>query len=374
MKTSYKAMLLVPFLCLSFLVLKGSLTSVVNQYTRLNDYLPVQAEIIEKELIKIPGAGRELNPDYTPHLKYTFQVKGRIYQGTGIYPIKDTRGRKWAQSVMKQFHIGKKVTAYYNPENPEESYLLRIFLFSPYFGVLIGVFFLAVAIVPLFFGTEGRITRVEEHYRMSTDFPYFRRRRLAWFLTAYFTVCGALVIGHYLANTSKPYDYVYPVFSSMYYLFTALCFCFAVYYFILHLKVGHLTFSTAGKDFYLEEPLEINVSFPLKRRCSIDLMEVELLLKKTVRQNMTGRGGGKKEVVFSKSQTVIAKQSFEAGHTVSIDSSFQIPVNKDTRTSCTTIGTGLYTWEIVVNLKFMSLLRIKERLQFHLKLKESYSE
>ncbi len=176
----------VGMLFLSALPLVGGLVFGWQQHRALTTYLPVEATVIWKEIRKRPA---DKGYDYQPIVAYEYWVNGRRYQSENLLPPiaahEVNSNREWAQSVLDEYEVGGKYTAYYDPGDPNSAFLRRRYSFMP--GVLLLIFGILQACFPLVLKGKSR----------ARAFPI---AMVIWLLT------GLLVLGHYLALARPHYS------------------------------------------------------------------------------------------------------------------------------------------------------------------------
>jgi hypothetical protein len=80
------------------------------------------ARIISSEVIM--GTDSDGNIDYFPSVSYEYMAGGKQYTSTSISMFEEgDRTKQWAESVAGRYPVGKEVTAYYDPVNPQEAVL-----------------------------------------------------------------------------------------------------------------------------------------------------------------------------------------------------------------------------------------------------------
>lgn len=64
---------------------------------------------------------------YLVEVTYEYTVDGRTYESSNVYPGpgQTTKSQFEAEDVVEQYPEGETVTAYYNPENPSEAFLIK---------------------------------------------------------------------------------------------------------------------------------------------------------------------------------------------------------------------------------------------------------
>jgi hypothetical protein len=169
---------------LGFLCYGGSLA--IAQAHALAVYVPVPATVAKASLFTWVTNGRHgPNHHYRPDISYTYQVDGRAYWGTVVDAAEHDYSLVEAQRVLQRHHVGSSVTAYRDPVQPRNAFLLHICRSDPYlrvdasilFGVL-GLFLLVRGLPPadvfarsrrfglIFAYTIGIPILAELHYRM----------------------------------------------------------------------------------------------------------------------------------------------------------------------------------------------------------------
>jgi hypothetical protein len=106
---------------------------------RLMTWPTVQATIIGTGVQGVHGGRNGIG--YRPVAAYSYAVNGSLDTATGVTVIPISSSEKWAQSVSHQFTQGATVTAYINPSNPRDGYLVHRFSLVPVWLFLPGLFF-----------------------------------------------------------------------------------------------------------------------------------------------------------------------------------------------------------------------------------------
>lgn len=99
----------------------------------IDDYEPVEATVISSEVV----SGTE--GDSKPAITYEYTVGGRTYTSSNVLPGPGESSAGDAHQIVDNHPEGKQVTAYYNPENPSESFLVKKQdLFIPAMMIVLG--------------------------------------------------------------------------------------------------------------------------------------------------------------------------------------------------------------------------------------------
>ena len=100
---------------------------------------------------------------YSPEATYSYIYEGRTYQSTRVLAISYSSDHSWAQGVLARIdgagvargpEGGWRSTAYVNPQNPDESILVRGYSYIPY-GLGMGALLAAAVGAGMFTGVIG---------------------------------------------------------------------------------------------------------------------------------------------------------------------------------------------------------------------------
>ena len=121
----------------------------MEQGERIDSYESTEATVLSSEV----DVERRNDPDssgqertYYAEITYEYTVDGETYQSSNIYPGmgRSSSGQNQAQNLVEDHPEGETVTAYYDPDNPSNSFLIKnqqlLFLGMAGFG---GLFVLA---------------------------------------------------------------------------------------------------------------------------------------------------------------------------------------------------------------------------------------
>ena len=75
---------------------------------------------------------------------YRYRVGDREYTASRVTPLKESRSGGWARRVTARYSVGDSYTAFYDPENPADAFLMRsrsilpwAFIAIPAIGILL---------------------------------------------------------------------------------------------------------------------------------------------------------------------------------------------------------------------------------------------
>ena len=98
---------------------------------QINTFVPVDAHVISSKIEKVKiGSGVHSSVYDVPKIKYFYHVDNERYESSRVAIIDPYKTEKWAKSIKKKYRKGIDITAYYDPDNPSYSYLVREYLFS----------------------------------------------------------------------------------------------------------------------------------------------------------------------------------------------------------------------------------------------------
>jgi hypothetical protein len=121
---SRRAAVGIAFAFVAFGVLFGSIGGVnlAREYRRLTTWQPIQATVLSKRVdVRTDSDGST----YRPEVVYRYSVDDQSYTSSRTLPINESRSGRWAYRVIEPFVVGGRYTAWYNPGNPAEAFIVR---------------------------------------------------------------------------------------------------------------------------------------------------------------------------------------------------------------------------------------------------------
>lgn len=94
---------------------------------------------------------RDRHRRHYANIKYSFTVNGQKITG---FQISAKEMNKSSEELLKEYPVGKKVTVYYDPDNPENSLLEPGYSWQSYQAFVLGIIIILVGIGVLFFYKE----------------------------------------------------------------------------------------------------------------------------------------------------------------------------------------------------------------------------
>ena len=107
------------------------------------------ARLIEKQRT---SKGRHYT-EYSPSVRYSYEVNGRQYTSNGVFPLGTESGtREWASGIIDRFKAGMTCTAWYDPASPGDAFIVRRYVFTPPAIVLFSILFVCIFTIGLGWG------------------------------------------------------------------------------------------------------------------------------------------------------------------------------------------------------------------------------
>ena len=123
------------------LFLGVGVTMLVKEHRRLTGYEPVSATVLSTRVEEHSDSD---GSTYEPVVVYRYRVSDREYTASRVTPLKESRSGRWARRVTARYEVGTDYTAYYDPENPAEAFLMRSRSVLPWAFLLIPLLGLAL--------------------------------------------------------------------------------------------------------------------------------------------------------------------------------------------------------------------------------------
>jgi hypothetical protein len=130
--------------CCVFLVVGTRM--LVKEQRRLSVFQPVEATVLSTRVDEHSDSD---GSTYEPVVVYRYRVRDREYTASRVTPLRESRGSRWARSVAGRYQVGATYTAFYDPEDPADAYLMRSRSVIPWGFVafsVVGMAFIAVGI------------------------------------------------------------------------------------------------------------------------------------------------------------------------------------------------------------------------------------
>lgn len=290
-----------------------------TQQQVLHTYQPVNATVNKNEVKKSRLGG------HTPDLLYTYTAKGQAYENTQAAPLFINGSRRWAESITKRI-TAEGSTAYVNPLDPSQAYLLPIGRFRPYGLILAGIALLTASVFPLRAG--GVLSRKPlaitggpfDWYNLSPGGTYPARAMIWCTASALWYLLGGIAIAHYYLATPPGHEIKGAVISALYLLtgtwpawqaFTACA---------IASRLGAPKVKMTKKTVALGEPVIVRIEQSFLRNTHIREIRVTLTCYR--------RNGLGSEKYYASSQFAAQDRTVRADERIQGEFTFEVPQTK----------------------------------------------
>jgi len=100
----------------------------MEQGERINSYESTEATVLSSEVeVEVDRTGDGTERTYYPEITYEYTVDGQTYENSNVMPGpgQSSTGQNRANNLVEDHPEGETVTAYYDPENPSNSFLVK---------------------------------------------------------------------------------------------------------------------------------------------------------------------------------------------------------------------------------------------------------
>lgn len=198
----------------TYIIFTGGIKDILGQHNKIKNYKMIKAEIISSEVKRgfRRRKGRNV-AEYEPSIQYKYEINGKEYNSHQVTPLKKY-GYNWSKRVVMNYPVGKFVEAYYDPQNPSNSFLIKKYRFLPYGHVLFFMLFLMFAVLMSVFALTEYFTNREPMQRENGWFeikPTIKDNIRLFALIVASVIwhsVGIVLSGHYFMVASRPYGWI----------------------------------------------------------------------------------------------------------------------------------------------------------------------
>ena len=97
-------------------------TMLAKEQRRLSVFQPVTATVVSTSVEEHSDSD---GSTYEPVVMYRYRVRDRDYVASRVTPLRESRSGRWAYRVTERYQVGREYTAFYDPADPAEAFLLR---------------------------------------------------------------------------------------------------------------------------------------------------------------------------------------------------------------------------------------------------------
>ncbi|ADJ17024.1 DUF3592 domain-containing protein [Halalkalicoccus jeotgali] len=127
-----------------------------QQSAAIENSVEVDATVTGTNVDSIMTSG---TTQFNPEVSFKYSYEGERYSSSNLYPASASKNydtKSGAQSAMKEYEQGETVTAYVNPNSPDDAFLENEESSSPLWFAALGVAFIFGGIYGLFKAFTGR--------------------------------------------------------------------------------------------------------------------------------------------------------------------------------------------------------------------------
>jgi len=125
---------------------------IVKEQRRLTGFQPVEATVLSTRVEEHRDS--DGGDTYEPVVVYRYRVEDREYTASRVTPLNQSRSGRWAHGIIARYAVGHRYTAYFDPANPGDAFLLRTRSIIPW--ALVAIPTIGVLFVVIGFGS-GRV-------------------------------------------------------------------------------------------------------------------------------------------------------------------------------------------------------------------------
>jgi uncharacterized membrane protein YqjE len=315
----------------------------IQQYKIRQHYVTTEAKVLRSEIKiskKIPIKISSYTRRYTPQVEYSYIVAGQQYISHDITIINpNTSTQEWAKEIVDKYRPGAKVIAYYNPRNPQKSFLIYEVAFWPYNYALYG--FALISICGAIYYSMGKIynkPRVpkqisESYYILKPDNAKKTFQKVMIVCFFYYLLVMALGVLYFLI-ADKPYRLFPQIVYGIYFLLGLIPICYFGYNARQSRNLQPPEVLMGQPHLQVGEKIKIKVTQKFQK--AVELINAEIALVCTTYYESTDRGG--KDYVRSQDdiihKAILCKERyFLAGDVLEFEDDILVPHNAH-KTGC----------------------------------------
>ncbi len=321
------------FACLGILTSVSGIVGIYTQYHRYTTFVPVKA-IIDSTTIKTKTytSNRRTTHSYQPIIRYRYKVNGIGYMSEQYTPIPyKTSDHSHALSIINQFKVGQTVTAYRNPQNPNEAFLVKKYYFMAYLFTLFGMPFFVIGLLFIFSGYKRKLPPKfvgAGWYRFFPMRSVSDKLKFASFIAIIWNLLGAGVLGHYFMSAPKPYFLTAYVMGSLYEILGLIPIGFVIYFWILKRRTSAPVLLAERETFKRGEKVKIRI----EQKFYAELLVEELLLILVCIKHAKVKRASKTEYKITRTYenpiSLLRDHPVRKVQPLTVDTEIEIPSNK----------------------------------------------
>jgi hypothetical protein len=336
------------FFIVGFAVIVYGAKKIGEQHLKNVTYQQVNAVVISTHIAKHGGGGRS-KTTYKPVVNIEYRVKNKTYTCGDVFSNPRGGDTQWAQRISAKFKKGDEITAFYNPKNPADAYLIKHYVFTPYLITLGSLIVFLLGTMVMFSPDKRNVLRKVSARRFEFEAPVGisgNRKSLAILCTIYLVV-GVPTLAHLFLYAEPPYGEIVYIVIAFYLFITGLSAWGFIGYEQLRRKLHHIRLYTETDFFSIGDEIKILGELVLKKDVLIKKIMCGLFAE-TAGDVWKSFGGFRKRV------TVVNNQRYNAGETVNFSCSIKIPEDQkssSTREQAEDVNVISYGWKLVLRIE-----------------------
>jgi len=128
-------------------------TMAAKEQRRLSVFQPVTATVLGT---RVDTHSDSDGSTYEPVVVYRYRVGDREYTASRVTPLKESRSGGWARRVTARYNVGGNYTAFYDPANPADAFLVRSRSFLPW--AFIGIPGIGILLIVASYRSSGEMS------------------------------------------------------------------------------------------------------------------------------------------------------------------------------------------------------------------------
>lgn len=337
--------------CAGMMVYSG--WELYDQHAKISSFQPVEATIVSAEIKIETGTGKQANTlYYWPDIEYEYEVDAQLYRCERVYPADFSMSEKRAERIVEMNRPGQRATAYYDPDDPQEAFLIRQYRYTPALMAQIGL----VLIMVLLYGVLWRkvpgsrppepLAVGDGWYQLSAKEGKLSEKRRRWgILTLVWLGVWCATSGHYLWFAARPYGTLVIVSSIVFGLAAlGIMFAFLNYHFLAS-EVFDVKMLVDRNRFVIGEELAGSASQTFIKARTLRELKIGLIceVKSKKKQDETEWDT---EIAYEQWFTSHENRDARAFEEVQSEWSVQVPADKEPSTEPDSQSLRLCVWRL----------------------------
>ena len=317
------------------------LSSLIKQHKIISHAKPVEATVVAKEMRK---SECELCPDYMV-FEYQYTANQRVYKSKNTDPTDNYDYRE--DYLLRE--KGDKITAYYDPLNPEFSFLVRQYSYVPYAFVFISSFFVFAALYQMI-RLKPQIPAQSSDNKQFILCPVSIKKNIFVYLTTFFifSIVNFFSLTNYFLNEWNPLFVAYVLIVAA--VGTGIFFFYkAVVNLLFYLYLKETVILLDSSEIRLGEIINIEVQQTIKRNVKIKKALVGIIARST---NMDPS-----PKVYEDWKSGMDNYSVPGGESISMSSQFQIPSVFKRKSALKFFSVRIDTSELIWHIEYKLILK-----------------